>query len=125
VTIVVGADIQAIDEVRESAERFGQRYLERIYTRAEIEECTSRAGDVASALARRFAAKEAVFKILSTENVALPWKDVEIRCPERGNPVVILHGRANVLARNQGIRALFLRFSQGNGVAAAVVVAES
>jgi holo-[acyl-carrier protein] synthase len=125
VTILVDLDIQEIDEVRESMEIFGDRYVRRIYTNYEIDDCCRNANGVARALASRFAAKEAVFKILKEGDVVATWKVIKVRRLESGHPAIALRGAAAELAARQGIVTISLSLSQRGGTAAAVVVAES
>jgi holo-[acyl-carrier protein] synthase len=122
-TLAVGADLQGIDEVRESIEIYGVRYLRRIYTDREIADCARQPSDVARAFAARFAAKEAVFKILKDDDVIAAWKDIEVSL-DSGRPVIALRGGAAQLASRQGIATIALSLSQSSGTAAAVVVAE-
>lgn len=122
-TLAVGADLQQIDEVRESIETFGERYIRRVYTDREIADCAGRPSEVARAFAARFAAKEAVFKILGEEEVIARWREIEVRF-DSGHPVVALRGGAAQLASRQGIATIALSLSQSSGTAAAVVVAE-
>jgi holo-[acyl-carrier protein] synthase len=124
-TILVGADIQEIDEVRESMEIFGDRYVRRVYTDYEIDDCYGRANGAAAAFARRFAAKEAIFKILTTGNPWASWREVEVRRLESGHPTIALRGAAAMQAAQQGITTISLSLSHSGGTAAAVVVAES
>jgi len=122
-TTLVGADIQDIDEVRRSVELFGDRYVRRIYTDHEIDECCRRAAGVDGALASRFAAKEAIFKILTSGNPWASWREVEVRL-ESGRPTIALRGAAAEQAARQGIATITLSLSQGAATAVAVVVAE-
>jgi holo-[acyl-carrier protein] synthase len=124
VTLLVGVDFQLIDEVRESMEIFGDRFVRRIYTDYEINDCGKNA-KAAPALASRFAAKEAVFKILKDGDVVATWHDIEVRRLESGQPALTLHGGAATLAAQQGITTIFVSLSQSRRTAAAVVVAES
>jgi holo-[acyl-carrier protein] synthase len=123
-TILVGADIQEIDEVRKSVEIFGDRYVRRIYTDFEIDDCCGRANGAEGALASRFAAKEAMFKILTTGNPWASWREVEVRRLESGRPAISLRGAAAEQAARQGIATISLSLSQSGGTASAVVVAE-
>jgi len=125
VTTRVGADIQEIDEVRESLVAFGDRYLRRIYTDVEIAECGGGTPGAARALAGRFAAKEAVFKVLGEFDVVPTWKEIEVRRLTTGHATVTLRGSAAELAARQGIGTISLSISQSGGIATAVVVAES
>jgi holo-[acyl-carrier protein] synthase len=125
VTILLGVDIQEINEVKESVETFGDRYIRRVYTSHEIDDCCGNASEAPRALASRFAAKEAVFKILKDGDVVATWKDIEVRRLESGCPVISLTGAAAELAAQQGIATISLSLSQNGGAAAAVVLAES
>jgi holo-[acyl-carrier protein] synthase len=125
VTILIGVDIQQIDEVRESIERFGDRYVRRVYTDYEIDDCCTNAQGAASALASRFAAKEAMFKVLTNGDGVATWQEIEVRRLETGQPALVLRGAAAELADRQGIATIFLSLSQSGATAAAVVVAES
>ena len=124
-TILVGVDIQEIDEVRASIETFGDRYVRRIYTDYEIDDCCKNAIGAAPALAGRFAAKEAVFKILKDGDVVATWQEIEVRRLESGHPAIVLRGGAAVLAARQGIATISLSLSHNGGTTTAVVVAES
>lgn len=124
-TLLVGVDFQEIDDVRESIENFGDRILRRICTDDEIDDCRRNAQSTAGALASRFAAKEAVFKILKDGDVVATWHDIEVRRLESGQPTVTLHGGAATLAAQQGITTIFVSLSQSRRTAAALVVAES
>jgi holo-[acyl-carrier protein] synthase len=121
----VGVDFQEIDDVRESIEIFGDRFVRRIYTDYEIDDCGNGAKSAAPALASRFAAKEAVFKILKDGDVVATWHDIEVRRLASGQPALKLHGGAATLAAQQGITTIFVSMSQNRRTATAVVVAES
>jgi holo-[acyl-carrier protein] synthase len=125
VTILIGVDFQEIDEVQESIRTFGDRYVRLIYTNYEIDDCCKNHSGAASALASRFAAKEAVFKVLKEGDVVATWQEIEVRRLESGHPAISLRGAAATLAAQQGIATISLSLSQSGGTAAAVVVAES
>ena len=72
-----GVDIIEIDRVRQVLERYGQRFLNRIFTPDEIAYCRDRAPN----LAARFAAKEATMKALGTGIRGVGWKDIEVIRP--------------------------------------------
>jgi len=123
-TIVIGLDVQSIEEVETSLEVFGDRYTERVFTTHEIE---SSAGDSltrASSLAGRFAAKEAVLKVLDIEDKVPLMRSIEIWRPVGRRPTVRLRGLAAELARRQGIDQMDVSLSHSGGVAAAAVVAQ-
>ncbi len=88
----LGVDIIEIDRIRQSIEKFGDRFLDKIFTGKEIEYCKSKA-DQYQHFAARFAAKEAVSKSLSDLwNENFGWKNIEIINNEKGKPVAVLNG---------------------------------
>ncbi len=116
----VGVDLVLVSTVRDSIEVHGDRYLRRIYTDGERNDCRGDAGE----LALRFAAKEAAMKALGREDEALPWRAIEVRAMDGRTPEVVLSGAATTLARARGIRSLSLSVTRSRGSAAAVVLAE-
>jgi holo-[acyl-carrier protein] synthase len=89
----VGVDIIDIPRVREVADRWGDTFLRRIFTAAELHHCLSK-HDPHQHLAARFAAKEAVSKALATGwRGDFRWKDVEVINDSSGRPHVHLHGK--------------------------------
>ena len=119
--LVSGVDILEIPRIERVAERYGQRFLDRIYTRREQEYCRGRAPQ----LATRFAAKEAVMKALGTGVRGVPWKDIEVvRRPGRA-PAIELHGAAAERASLMGIGAMAVSLSHSEDMAIAFVVAQS
>lgn len=120
--ILVGCDIQPIDEVEESLHTFGARYRRRLFTNQELETCDNNPA-TAPALASHFAAKEAVLKILDTRETVPSWRSIEVRRTAGGRPEIVLHDDAARLAGQQGIHILSVSLSQAGGIAAAAVVA--
>ncbi len=122
-TVLVGIDIQPIDEVEDSLRHFGSRYRRFLFTDHELQSC----GDTpatASSLAARFAAKESVMKILDTHDTVPPWRSIEVRGVQGGRPEIRLYGEAADLARRQGIQNFSVSLSHGAGIATAAVVAQ-
>ncbi|MBA7691845.1 NAD-dependent protein deacylase sirtuin-5 [subsurface metagenome] len=76
----IGVDIVEIDRIELAIERWGKRFLNRIYTEAELKICESRV----SSLAGRFAGKEAVMKVLGTGAKGVNWREIEILADARG-----------------------------------------
>ena len=115
------AGIDAIEPARiaTSIARWGERFLERIYTPAEREVCGARP----ASLAARFAAKEAVAKALGTGVGAIHWRDIEILANTRGRPVLVLHGAAAERAAALGLRHWSISLTHLADIALAVVVA--
>lgn len=120
----VGIDVASVDSIRDSITTHGSRYLARLYTPQEIEDCRTAAGVDPARLAARFAAKEAALKALRVGDEAVSWRDVEIQRDPAGWVKVSLSGNAARLARRAGISDLSLSITHERGCAAAVVIAE-
>lgn len=115
----VGIDLVRVAGVAEALEARGQRYLDRVFTAQEQADCRN----VPLKLAARFAAKEAVMKVLEVgRDEALPWTDIEVIRQTDRAPAIQLHGRAAEIARSRGIGELALSFTHEDEYAAAVVV---
>lgn len=119
----MGIDIQPIDEVEASLTIFGARYGRLIYTAQELRNCGANARS-ATKLAERFAAKEAVLKILVLGDTVPPWSSIEIKESSSGAPEIALHSSAADLAQRQGMQNFSVSLSHAGGVATAAVVAE-
>jgi holo-[acyl-carrier protein] synthase len=116
-----GCDLQRVDDVADAVTRFGARYLDRVYTPAE--QSAYRSGG-ASSLAARFAAKEAVLKLIGTaDGVDLRSVEIGTAQPGGGRPEVRLTGRAQVLADAAGLGPIDLSLSHTGDLALAVAVA--
>jgi holo-[acyl-carrier protein] synthase len=120
---VVGMDVQSINEVRASLAQFGRRYTCRLFTDHEIEDCGEGSPIAALRYAERFAAKEAVLKVLNVREVVPSWKDIEVRRRKSEGFEVFLYGVAAELAHERGIRSISLSISHARGVATAAAVA--
>ena len=118
--LYTGVDIIEIDRIRQVAERYGDRFLNRIYTPGEQRYCRGRAAQLAS----RFAAKEAVMKALGTGVRGIGWREVEVVRKHGGPPEIVLHARAESRAGRMGITRLAVSLSHSNEFAVASVVAE-
>ena len=116
--ICVGVDIIEIDRISATLARFGDRFLQRIYTEAEAAYCRGRAPQ----LAARFAAKEAAMKALGTGRRGVGWRDVEVTRKRSGEPEIALHGRAAARAEALGIDRLAVSLSHSRQYAVASVV---
>lgn len=113
-----GCDLQPVADVADAVDRFGPRYLDRVYTPVEQE--AGRRGGAAS-LAARFAAKEAVLKLIGEpDGVDLRSIETDTR---QGRPVVRLRGRAADLAATAGLGDIDVSLSHAAGLAMAVAVA--
>lgn len=118
-----GIDLIEIERVRNALDRYGERFLRRIYTPAELAECTGDYQQHSSSLAARFAGKEATAKALGTGIGEVSWQEIEILHQEDGKPILILHERAAALANAQGLTSWSLSISHTHSQAVAVIVA--
>ncbi|MFL2640319.1 MAG: holo-ACP synthase [Dehalococcoidia bacterium] len=115
--LTTGVDMVEVWRIRELREKFGDRFINRIYT--ENEQRTSRMRD--PELAARFASKEAVMKLLGTGVRGVGWKDIEILPRKGGKPEVHLHGRALNVANRIGLTDIAI--SQTHSIEYAISVA--
>ena len=120
----MGTDLAEIGRVARSIERFGDRFLERVYTPGEIAYCLTKKG-FAESFAARFAAKEAGAKALGTGiSFGVSWKEFEVTRTMSGKPSLVLHGRAAALAAKMGVGNISLSLTHTRDLAMAVVVME-
>ena len=121
----IGTDIIEIDRVQASIDRFGQRFIERIFTPGEIAYCQRKKKHAAESFAARFAAKEAAAKALGTGiSRGISWKEIEVRREPGERPTLHLTGRASGRAAAMGARTLHLSLTHSQSFALAAVIAE-
>ena len=121
----IGVDLIETSRVQESIDRFGQRFLERIFTEEEIGYCLRKKKNSAESFAARFAAKEAAAKALGTGiSRGVSWKELEVRREAGGRPTLHLAGRAAELAGSMGVRRIQLSLTHSQAMAMAVVLIE-
>jgi holo-[acyl-carrier protein] synthase len=125
VSLRVGIDLVSVDAVRDSIRAHGARYLERIYTEAELRDCEGAEGTNPERLAARFAAKEATLKALRPSDEAIPWRHIEVVRHPSGWVELELSGRAAASAAAQGLSGFAVSLTHEAGYASAVVVASS
>ena len=114
-----GVDLIEIARVEAVAQRYGERFLNRVFTRQEQAD----AGGQAASLAARFAAKEAAAKALGCGIGPVGWLDIEItRDPER-RPELVFHGAAGQRAQALHLREWSVSLSHSRDYAIALVVA--
>jgi len=107
-----GIDLVEVQRIRRLVEDHGQRFLDRVFTRSEQEYCASREKRYFEHLAGRFAAKEAVFKVLGTGlSGKMTWTDVEVVKSASGQPQVALSGECERIAKSMGIHQWHLSIS--------------
>lgn len=121
VIIGTGIDILEINRFAEAIGRRGERFLARVFTAAELENCQGRV----ERLAVRFAAKEAFLKAIGTGFSGVTWHDMSVLTSAGGAPVMHLSGAARRLAEKLGVARIHLSLSHSKINAVAVVVLES
>lgn len=120
----VGLDAVELERIEVSIARHGDRFLRRVYTPYEVDLAPAHAGRVAF-FAGRFAAKEAVLKVLGTGwSGGIAFTDVEIRRVDGGAPEVRLGGLAAERARELGLAQILVSITHTRRDAQAVAVAE-
>jgi holo-[acyl-carrier protein] synthase len=121
----IGTDIIEIERMRKVYERFGERFLQRVFTEGERAFCMRRA-DPVPGFAARFAAKEAVMKALGTGFAkGVSWRHVEVVRSPGEVPEIKLHGTAADIARKKNVANTHLSISHGREHAVAFVVMEA
>ena len=121
----IGIDIAEVPRIRHSIERFGHRFLERVFTAGEMRYCDSKANRV-ERYAARFAAKEAAMKALGTGwNHGVRWRDCEVVRMPGGRPTIHFHGKAGEFAARLGVKNTALSISHTEEQAIAQIILES
>ncbi len=121
----VGSDLIEISRIEESVRRYGERFLQRVYTEGEISFCQRKLKHAGESFAARFAAKEAAAKALGTGiSRGISWREIEIRREPGERPRVFLSGRAAERAAAMGVRSIQVTLSHSRDVAMAVVLVE-
>lgn len=118
----IGIDIVELSRIEEANQKYGDRFLNRIYTEHELAYCNSREATKFKHLAARFAAKEVCSKAMGTGIArGVSWKDMEIQNLFSGEPIMKLYGKALEIC--QGL-IIHVSLTHTNTNAAAVVVLE-
>lgn len=119
-----GIDLTEIARIQHSVERFGERFLNKVYTAGEQAYCL-RKRKSAESLAARFAAKEAAAKALGTGiSHGVTWQEIEVVREPSGRPSLAFHGRARELASRLGVINAALSLTHTADLAMASVVLE-
>lgn len=121
--IGTGIDIIKNSRIKNLTEKYGERFLKKIYTDAEIEYCQNKK-ETAASLAARFAAKEAVLKALGTGMRNNSWQEIEILNNKLGKPEVILSEKTKKRAEEIKVKSIFLSISHEKEYSIAQIVME-
>lgn len=117
--VEVGIDIIEIERIGRVLEKYGDRFLYRIYTDKERQRYATRVPE----LAARFAAKEATMKALGTGIRGVRWRDIETLPNRRGKPILVLHGTAKARAELLGLEFWSISLTHSRTEAMATVIA--
>ncbi len=121
----IGTDLVEVQRIRESIERFGDRFLQRIYTGTERTYCSSKA-NFAERYAARFAAKEAGMKAIGTGwSRGVSWQDFEVSNLRSGKPTLKLSGVAAEVAAGMNVKQISLSMTHTATEGFAIVILES
>src|SRR6188474_888491 len=115
-TTELGIDIIKVDRIRATLERFGARFSNRVLTPAE----RGYVRDRPETFAGRWAAKEAVSKVLGLGVRGIGWRDIEIQRLPTGQPAVRLHGRAAARAEQLGMARIAVSITHESDYAVAI-----
>ena len=118
--LTTGVDIIEIHRIKQVLDRYGERFLNRLFTPNEIDYCRGRTPN----LAGRFAAKEATMKALGTGARGVSWKDIEVVRADSGAPSVKLYGRAENRAERLHVGEISVSISHSREYAVAFVMAQ-
>ena len=122
--IGTGIDLVEIRRIKRSIDRYGSRFLNRVYTGAEQAYCL-RKRNSAESFAARFAAKEAAAKALGTGiSYGVNWLEFEVVREPSGRPSIKFHGRAAEIAARMGFSSVALSLTHTAELASASVVLE-
>ncbi len=121
----IGTDLADVDRIEQSIARYGDRFVHRIFTSAEID-YVSQKNNRFERYAARFAAKEAGMKALGTGwSGGVRWQDFEVANLPSGRPTLKLHGKAAEYAEALGARHIHLSLTHTVNMAMAVVILEA
>jgi holo-[acyl-carrier protein] synthase len=121
----LGSDLIEINRIQQSLDRYGERFLQRVFTVGEIAYCQRKIKHAAESFAARFAAKEAAAKALGTGiSRGISWREIEVRREPGERPTLSLNGRAAERAEAMGVRRIHLTLTHGRDAALAVVLIE-
>ena len=123
--IGIGVDLVECARIQRAVDRFGDRFLHRVFTDREIEYSMSMKFP-ARHLAARFAAKEAVSKAFGTGiGKAMGWRDIDVRKKPSGEPFLVFSGPAQELATKRGVVSARITLSHTEHHAMACIVLET
>jgi len=119
-----GIDIIEVDRIKNSIQKYSDRFKKKIFTQKEIDYCHSQA-DPAKHFAARFTVKEAVLKCFGTGMTGgILWKDIEVGKLSSGQPVLNLHGNGKKLFNQLKLKHIHVSITHDKTYAVAHAIAE-
>ena len=119
-----GIDIIEVDRIKNSIQKYSDRFKKKIFTQKEIDYCHSQA-DPAKHFAARFTVKEAVLKCFGTGLTGgILWKDIEVGKLNSGQPILNLHGNGKKLFNQLNLKHIHISITHDKTYAAAQAIAE-
>ncbi|MFW5985112.1 MAG: holo-ACP synthase [Halanaerobiaceae bacterium] len=120
----MGVDLVEVSRIKRIMEKWEDKFLQRIFTVSEIKYCRKSRG-TARKFAARFAAKEAVLKMLGTGlRQGITWQDIEVQNDQLGKPEINLSGQAEKIMHQKHINRIHVSLSHENKFAIAQVIGE-
>src|SRR5262245_41270356 len=120
-----GVDMAEVSRIRTAIDRYGERFIHRVYTEREITYVERKANRF-ERFAARFAAKEAGMNALGTGwRRGVRWKDFEVANLPSGRPTLVLHGEARTIADNLGVKQISLSLTHTAETGMAFVLFEN
>ncbi|MFC1479622.1 holo-ACP synthase [Planctomycetota bacterium] len=121
----IGVDIIETARITQIIEDKGEKFLNKTFTPHEQEYCRNKKRGMYQSFGARFAAKEAIFKVLGTGwQKGVSWLQIEIQNDELGKPAAVLSGEAKIRAEELGISTFYLSVSHTEGYCAAFAIGE-
>lgn len=120
----IGIDIVHIERIERAIKRYGELFLNRVFTKSEKEYCSGKTRSLES-YAARFAVKEAAFKALGRGwSECGGFKSVEVYEDEHNRPFIKFHNMAERLSKESNVKNVYISISHDAGISAAVVIFE-
>lgn len=119
-----GIDIIEIDRIKQSIQKYSDRFEQKVFTQKEVDYCHSQA-DPAKHFAARFSVKEAVLKCFGTGMTdGILWKDIEVDRQESGQPILNLYGKGKELFGQLKLKHIHISITHEKNYAVAHAIAE-
>jgi holo-[acyl-carrier protein] synthase len=119
-----GIDIIEVDRIKNSIQKYSDRFKKKIFTQKEIDYCNSQA-EPAKHFAARFSVKEAVLKCFGTGmSKGISWKDIEVDKLESGQPILNLYGEGEKIFDQLNLKHIHISITHDKSYAVAHAIAE-